>query len=101
MATYFHVRYETDGEVTSIRFSLPGAEPPTDRDVITHAAGLLFLHDCSPGEPFCVYRGFDDERIPVGIDEENGIVLNVHHYYRDSDDLWPEDERSIRFIDID
>lgn len=83
----YTVRYESDGQVTRIHFTaLRGSD---NENIVRTAAGLLFLNDCCPGEDFAVYR--EDNR-DLFVECEH----SPHHYYRDSDDLWPEDASEIQ-----
>lgn len=79
----FSVFYMTDmGEVTRINFEMMRGTP--DDVVITTAAGLLFLHDCCPGEDWAVIETADDGIVSktqgrVLPNNQNGRVM--HHYY--------------------
>jgi len=81
----YTVRYESDGQVTRIYFNAARDSAPSE--IVRTAAGFLFLNDCCPGEKFCVYR--DDDKAQAVMPPTR------HHYYLDSDDLWPSDESEI------
>lgn len=85
MSTKYSVRYESDGQVTRIWFEMPESAMPME--IIRQAAGLLFLHDCCPGEYFGVYENDDREGLVTS-------TARVHSHYYDNDSLWalPEEE---------
>jgi hypothetical protein len=80
--TKFSVFYYNDGEVTRINFEMPRGT--ADDLVITVGAGLLFLHDCCPGEDWCVVETAADGIVSktqgrILPNNQNGRIM--HHYY--------------------
>ena len=62
----YEVLYAYDGHLTRIGFRYDGEDP------VTMGAGILFLHDCCPGEDWVV------------LDSDGNVVEPVrtkHHYY--------------------